>query len=136
MKDPGKVIPRSILISLAVIGVVYFAMNLSVIGVVPWREFVPAEENPRADFIVSIFMERVYGPAIATAFTLLVLWTTFGSVFRASCWATRGSRTPRPATAVSSGLRPAAPHEEFPARVAAGDRRRVDRLLPAPPGRW
>ena len=26
-------------------------------------------------------MERVYGPQVATVFTLLVLWTTFGSVF-------------------------------------------------------
>ena len=81
VKNPGKVIPRSILISLAVIAACYFAMNLSVISVVPWQEFVPAEKNPDSDFIVSIFMERVYGRPVATVFTLLVLWTTVGSVF-------------------------------------------------------
>jgi amino acid transporter len=81
VKEPGKVIPRSILISLVVIAVCYFSMNLSLISVVPWREFVPAEKNPNSDFIVSIFMERVYGKPVATVFTLLVLWTTVGSVF-------------------------------------------------------
>lgn len=81
VKEPGKVIPRSILISLASIAVCYVAMNLSLVSVVPWREFVPAESNPNSDFIVSIFMERVYGKPVATVFTLLVLWTTVGSCF-------------------------------------------------------
>jgi amino acid transporter len=82
VKNPGKVIPRSIFISLAVIATCYFLMNLSVISVVPWREFVPADAHrPNSDFIVSIFMERVYGKPVATVFTLLVLWTTVGSVF-------------------------------------------------------
>ncbi len=81
VRNPGKVIPRSILISLAVIAVVYFTMNLCVLGVVPWREFVPAKEGTISDYIVSHMMELVHGPAVATAFTVLVLWTTFGSVF-------------------------------------------------------
>jgi len=49
--------------------------------VVPWREFVPAAAHPESDFIVSTFMERVYGSRVATLFTALVLWTAFGSVF-------------------------------------------------------
>jgi amino acid transporter len=49
---------------------------------VPWREFVPeADHRPQSTFIVSIFMEKIYGPGIATAFTLMILWTAFGSVF-------------------------------------------------------
>lgn len=81
VKDPGRVIPRSILISVVGVALIYMGINLSIIGVVPWREFVPAEVNPRSDFIVSVFMERVYGPQVATIFTALVLWTAFGSVF-------------------------------------------------------
>ena len=81
MKDPGRVIPRSILISVVAVGAIYLGINLSVIGVVPWREFVPAADHPQADFIVSAFMERVYGARVATLFTALVLWTAFGSVF-------------------------------------------------------
>ncbi len=81
VKNPGKVIPRSIIISVVVVALIYLAMNLSIIGVVPWREFVPAEGNRKADFVVSLFMEKVYGPRIATIFTAMVLWTTVGSVF-------------------------------------------------------
>jgi amino acid transporter len=81
VRNPGKVIPRSIIISLVVVGVIYFAMNLSVIGVVPWRDFVPASARPDAKFIASIFMEKVYGSKIASIFTVLVLWTAFASVF-------------------------------------------------------
>ena len=81
VRDPGRVIPRSILISTAAVAAIYFGINLSIIGVVPWREFVPADAHPESSFVVSMFMERIHGPRVATAFTLLVLWTAFGSVF-------------------------------------------------------
>jgi len=81
VRDPGRVIPRSILISTAAVAVIYFGINLSIVGVVPWRDFVPAAAHPESNFIVSIFMQRIYGEPVAAAFTLLVLWTAFGSVF-------------------------------------------------------
>lgn len=81
VKNPGRVIPRSVLISVLAVAAIYIGINLSVVGVIPWREFVPAEGNTNAQYIVSIFMERLYGPAVAKVFTTLVLWTAFGSVF-------------------------------------------------------
>ena len=81
VRNPGHVIPRSIIISVFAVAVIYIAINLSIIGVVSWREFVPASANPQSDFIVSVFMERLYGTSVASVFTLLVLWTAFGSVF-------------------------------------------------------
>ena len=81
VKDPGRVIPRSILISIVAVAAIYIAINLSIIGVVSWRDFVPADAHPESEFIVSTFMERLYGPRVATAFTFLILWTAFGSVF-------------------------------------------------------
>jgi amino acid transporter len=81
VKDPGRVIPRSILLSLVSVALIYFAINLSIIGVVPWREFVPADQHPDANYVVSIFMERIYGRGVAVFFTLMVMWTTVGSVF-------------------------------------------------------
>jgi amino acid transporter len=81
VRDPGRVIPRSILISTAAVAVIYVGINLSIIGVVPWREFVPAADHPESNFVVSVLMEKIYGSRIATIFTLLVLWTAFGSVF-------------------------------------------------------
>ncbi len=81
VKDPGRVIPRSIIISTIAVAIIYIGINFSIIGVVPWREFVPAADHPASNFIVSIFMEKIYGGTVATIFTLLVLWTAFGSVF-------------------------------------------------------
>jgi amino acid transporter len=81
VREPERVIPRSILLSTATVALIYIAINLSIIGVVPWREFVPANAHPESSFIVSIFMEKIYGSAVAMIFTLLVLWTAFGSVF-------------------------------------------------------
>jgi amino acid transporter len=79
--NPGRVIPRSILISTVAVAAIYLALNLSIVGVVPWREMVPADSRPNAAFIVSTFMQRLYGTGVARVFTLMILWTAFGSVF-------------------------------------------------------
>lgn len=81
VRNPGRTIPRSIIISVIVVALIYIAINLSIIGVVPWREFVPAEQHPSSAFIISIFMEKIYGTGVAAIFTGMVLWTAFGSVF-------------------------------------------------------
>ena len=81
VQNPGRVIPRSILLSTVAVALIYVAINFSIIGVVPWRDFVPAESHPHSNFVVSIFMERIYGARIATVFTAMILWTAFGSVF-------------------------------------------------------
>jgi APA family basic amino acid/polyamine antiporter len=59
---------------LAVTGI-YSLMNLSIIGVVPWREAM------HSTFIASQFIEKLYGPRAAAVATGLVLWTAFASVF-------------------------------------------------------
>jgi amino acid transporter len=81
VRDPGRTIPRSIIISVIAVAAIYLAMNLSIIGVVSWRDFVPNDQHPESFFIASIFMERIYGAKAATIFTAMILWTAFGSVF-------------------------------------------------------
>ena len=81
VRDPGRTIPRSIIISVIAVALIYFSINLSIIGVVPWREFVPAAEKPASQFVVSVMMERIYGSKIASILTVMILWTAFGSVF-------------------------------------------------------
>jgi amino acid transporter len=81
VRNPGTVIPRSILVSTIGVALIYVAINLSIIGIVSWRELVPADAHPASDFVVSALMEKIYGSRIASVFTLLVLWTAFGSVF-------------------------------------------------------
>jgi amino acid transporter len=81
VKEPGKVIPRSILISLVAVAAIYIGMNFSIIGVVPWREFAVSDPNAAAPPIASIFIARLYGSKAAVVFTVMVLWTSFASVF-------------------------------------------------------
>ena len=128
VKNPGKVIPRSILISVLAVAVIYIGINLSIIGVVPWREFVPAADHPQSNFIVSIFMERIYGSQVATLFTALVLWTAFGSVFALLLGYSRIPVRGGARRHVLQGVREGPPDEEVPARLAAADRRHRDRL--------
>src|SRR5579871_3393250 len=75
VRDPGRVIPRSILYSILAVAAIYFLMNLSIIAVVPWREAMQSK------FIASEFVERLYGTRAAAVVTVLVLWTAFASVF-------------------------------------------------------
>ena len=79
VRDPGRVIPRSILLSVVVVALIYVGVNLSIIGVVSWRTFVPATDPPAP--VVSIMMEKIYGSKIATLFTAMILCTSFGSFF-------------------------------------------------------
>jgi amino acid transporter len=77
VRAPARTIPRSILIAVIAIAVVYLAMNISIISVVPWQE---AKESK---FIASEFMERLHGRAGGTIMTVLICWTAFASVFTA-----------------------------------------------------
>src|SRR5213082_1235630 len=75
IKDPEKNIPRGIFLSIAGIAVLYLAMQTSILGVVSWRE----AQNSK--FIVSTFVERLYGPHAAQLATAMVLWIALASVF-------------------------------------------------------
>ena len=75
IKRPEYVIPRSILVSILLVGILYLTMNVSIIGVIPWRE------ARHSTFIVSDLMQRVYGSMIAKVMTAFVLFTTFASLF-------------------------------------------------------
>jgi amino acid transporter len=75
VRNPGKVIPRSIIWSIVAVGCLYLTMNAGIISVVPWREAM------RSTAVVSDFMQRLYGPRTAQAVTVLVLWTTLASLF-------------------------------------------------------
>lgn len=83
VRDPGRTIPRAVLLSIAAVAAIYLLMNLSVISVIPWREAVAlvADPNHVHNFIASIFMERLYGHRAAQVITVLVMWTAFASVF-------------------------------------------------------
>ena len=76
IKKPEKNIPRSIFISIAGISVLYVLMNISVMGVVHWQS---VKEDDR--YLVSTFMEQLYGHTAAIVVTILVLWIAMASLF-------------------------------------------------------
>ncbi len=75
IKNPDSNIPRSIFISIFCIGVLYLFMNISIVSVIPWQEAM------KSKFIVSTFMEKLYGTKVANLATVLVLWIAFASLF-------------------------------------------------------
>ena len=78
VKAPARTIPRALVYSILGVAAIYLVMNVSVLGVVPWRELVAAQSEPQ---VVSVMMQRVYGSWAGNAVTLLVIWTAFASIF-------------------------------------------------------
>lgn len=81
VKDPGKNIPRALLLSIFCVACLYVVMNVSILGVVPWQEMLQSGQSNAGLYVVSIFMQRIYGPWAAALVTALVMWTAFASVF-------------------------------------------------------
>lgn len=84
VRDPGRTIPRSVIGSLVLVAMIYVGINLSIIGVVPWREFTPVTGQPEPDFakyVASICMERAWGRPVAMVFTVMLLWTATACIF-------------------------------------------------------
>lgn len=77
IKDPGKNIPKSMFISVIGIAILYLAMNMSVSSVIPWQEIKSGHNS----FIVSTFIERLYGTGAAKIATLMILWVALASLF-------------------------------------------------------
>jgi amino acid transporter len=73
IKDPRRVIPRSILQSILIVAVLYLALSMAVLG------FAPGGRGSGA--VVASMVERIYGVGVARAATVLILWTALGSIF-------------------------------------------------------
>jgi len=78
MKRPERNIPRAIFLSIIGIAVLYFAMQTSILSVIPWQEAAKTKA------VVSLFVERVYGAKWASVATALILVSAFGSIFAAT----------------------------------------------------
>jgi amino acid transporter len=75
--DPARTIPRSILIAVAGVAAMYIALNLGIIGAMPWRQ---AMDSPH---VASDLMERISGHRAAVVISLLVMWTALASCYAA-----------------------------------------------------
>ena len=77
IKSPERNIPRGIFISIAGIAVLYLLMQTSILGVLPWQQ---AQDSP---FVVSSFVEHIYGSRAPSVATVMILWIALASVFSA-----------------------------------------------------
>ncbi len=75
MRTPGRVIPWSIIISILGMMLLYLALNIGVMGVVPWQAVA------KSDSIASLALETVWGKGVSSVVTVLILITAFASVF-------------------------------------------------------
>lgn len=81
VRDPGRTIPRAVLLSIALVAIIYIVMNISILGVIPWREFAETANSDARRYVISSFMERLYGNWAGLLATALIMWTAFASVF-------------------------------------------------------
>lgn len=75
IRNPSRIIPISMLISVIGIAVLYLAMNWSVVKVIPWQE------AQHSEFIISAVIERLYGTRAGSIATFMVLIVAFSSLF-------------------------------------------------------
>ena len=81
IKDPARNIPRALLLSIVSVACLYLLMNISILGVVDWQEMLAPAAASHKLYVVSTFMERIYGRWAGILVTTLVMWTAFASVF-------------------------------------------------------
>jgi len=81
IKEPERTIPRAIIFSIVLVAAIYIVMNISILGVIPWREFSAAANTDANKYVISTFMERLYGSTAGTVATVLIMFTAFASVF-------------------------------------------------------
>ena len=78
---PEKNIPKSMFISVIGIAVLYLLMNMSIGSVISWQEIKSWQDSGVNNFVISIFMERLYGKTAAIIVTIMILWVALASLF-------------------------------------------------------
>jgi fructoselysine transporter len=78
IKNPEVNIPRSMFISITGIAVLYLCMQISVLGVLPWKQVAASP------FIVSTYFETIYNVQVARIATVLILAIAMSSLFAAT----------------------------------------------------
>jgi APA family basic amino acid/polyamine antiporter len=80
VKDPGRTIPRALIISIFAVAAIYITMNISVLGVISWRELA-SHSAEQDNYVISVVMQRIYGTWAGRLAAGLIMWTAFASVF-------------------------------------------------------
>jgi amino acid transporter len=88
-RDPGRTIPRAVLLSIAIVAVLYLGLNISVLSVIGAPAMLAAHNEQARRALLSEFMQVAYAPAFGARAALwlgrtaavMVMVTAFASVF-------------------------------------------------------
>ena len=75
VKDPEKLIPRVIVISILAIAVIYIVMQACIISVLPY------DVATKSTSVVADYIRAIIGPGAAKWVSVMILWTAFASIF-------------------------------------------------------
>src|SRR5262249_17217343 len=78
VRDPGRTIPRAILISSLLVCLLFVGLHLAMLGTIRWRD-VP--EATKDDSLPAAFMMKIHGGGAAELVTNLLNWGVVGSAF-------------------------------------------------------
>lgn len=81
VRNPDRTIPRAVLGAIAIVGALYLMMNISVLGVIPWREIAAEATTQTRMYTMATFMERLYGQGAAAVVVVLIAAAALSSVF-------------------------------------------------------
>ncbi len=82
VRDPGRTIPRAILLSAVLVCVLFMALHLAMLGTVPWSEALASRQRWKDEYsLPADFMGRIHGLWAVQLITLLLIGSCFGSVF-------------------------------------------------------
>jgi amino acid transporter len=80
IKNPGRVLPRSIIYSIVGIMVIYLLLQIGTLGVIDWHRMIDPRDIASTS-VASAVLEKTWGRGAADTVTVLILITAFASVF-------------------------------------------------------
>jgi amino acid transporter len=83
VRDPGRTIPRSILLSGALVCFLFVGLHLAMLGTIPWQS-MPTDPQAMDDYsLPAEFMRRIHGNWAAVLICVLLIVSAIGSGFAA-----------------------------------------------------
>ncbi|TQF07798.1 APC family permease [Kitasatospora acidiphila] len=79
VKQPGKVLPRSIVYSILGIMVIYLLLQIGVLGAINWQDMLD-KNSVASKSVASAVLKLAWGTRVADVVTVLILVTAFASV--------------------------------------------------------
>lgn len=113
IKNPGRVLPRSIVYSILGIMTIYLLLQIGTLGVIDWHRMTDPHDIASSS-VASAVLEKTWGKGAADTVTVLILVTAFASVFTGLLG---GSRVPYDAAREKVFFRPFGtlhPRHRFP----------------------